>query len=78
MATIIQTGPDSFIPGDPPTELPDGRDWCPACGGWGLEYDFDGDLTICFGCGGACTVECTNTACPTHSNLHHQGEWNPW
>lgn len=70
MASIIQTGEHSFIAGDPPEALPIGHHWCTYCGGDGLEYDFDGQLTICGGCAGACTVECTDTACTTHSTLH--------
>lgn len=70
MATLIQTGPDSFIAGDPPVDLPDGHDWCPSCGGDGLEYDWNGDLTLCFECYGMCTLECTDTACVRHSSLH--------
>lgn len=70
MATIIQTGPNSFIAGDPPEQLDIGQHWCPSCGGTGLEYDWDDALTICFGCGGVCVLDCNDTACPTHSTLH--------
>lgn len=72
MATIIQAGEDRFIAGDRPAELPDGHHWCGWCGGDGLEYDVDGQLTICLVCSGTCTVECTDTACPAHSTLHPQ------
>ncbi|MFD6699668.1 MULTISPECIES: hypothetical protein [unclassified Microbacterium] len=73
MATIIDCGDGSFIAGDPPAELGLGQHWCPSCDGSGLEYGFDFDeLQICFGCHGACVVDCTDTACPVHSTLHPQ------
>lgn len=61
MATIIELGDGGFIAGDPPTVLPYGQHWCEWCGGDGLEYDVDVELTICGGCGGCgglCTEEC--------------------
>ncbi len=70
MATLIRTGPNSFIAGDPPGQLPEGHHWCEHCGGSGLEYDYGGELQICFGGFSACTVDCTDTACATHSSLH--------
>ncbi|OJU39665.1 MAG: hypothetical protein BGN97_00135 [Microbacterium sp. 69-10] len=74
MATIIQTGPDSFIAGDPPTDLNLGQHWCGWCHGDGLEYDYDGELQLCGGCEGRGTVDCEDTACPTHSVLHPRNE----
>lgn len=70
MATIIQTGPNSFIAGDPPVTLDIGEHWCWACAGDGLEYDWDGELTTCGVCSGACVVLCEDTACIVHSALH--------
>ncbi|QTV79499.1 hypothetical protein [Microbacterium sp. NIBRBAC000506063] len=72
MATIIELGDGRFIAGDPPAALDIGEHWCESCGGDGLEYDFEGELTICFGCHGRCTVDCDDTACPVHSALHPQ------
>lgn len=69
MATIIEVGDGSFIAGDPPDELPMGFHWCDYCYGDGLE-DYGDGLTICGGCAGTCTRECTDTACPEHSSLH--------
>lgn len=68
MATIIQAGPDRFIAGD--TVLDIGQHWCGYCHGEGLEYDWDDNLTTCTGCFGRGTVDCEDTACPTHSTLH--------
>lgn len=70
MATIIDLGDDSFIAGDPPEALDIGQHWCEYCDGDGLDYDFDGELSICGGCSGACVRDCTDTACLTHSALH--------
>lgn len=67
MATIIQTGDNSFIAGDPPEALGPREHWCPSCGGDGLEYD-DCELAICMGCYGACVVECTDDACTDHTD----------
>lgn len=70
MATIIDLPDGSFIAGDPPSELDLGQHWCESCGGSGLEYDWNGDLTICYMCVGVCVTDCTDTACPAHSTLH--------
>lgn len=70
MATIIDLPDGGFIAGNPPTELGHGEHWCDWCDGDGLEYDYDGDLTICRGCDGVCVRDCTDTACPEHSTLH--------
>lgn len=77
MATIIWTSDTSGIFGDPPDGLDLGQHWCPSCGGSGLEYDYDGELTICFGCLGVCVVDCTDTACPEHSSLHPRNPSSP-
>lgn len=58
MATIIDLGNGRFIAGDPPEALPEGHHWCEYCGGDGLDYDYNDDLTTCGGCDGTCTVEC--------------------
>ena len=68
MATVIQTGENSFIAGDPPQTLGPRKHWCPSCGGDGLEYDWNDDLGICFGCMGACVVDCTDEQCPEHAS----------
>lgn len=65
MATIIETS-RGFIAGDPPETLPEGHHWCESCGGDGLGYDDDGDLTICFHCYGSCTLECDDDECAEH------------
>lgn len=70
MATIIELSDGSCIAGDPLVSLGLGEHWCGYCGGDGLEYDFDGELTICMGCFGACVVQCEDTACIAHSTLH--------
>lgn len=70
MATIIDLDDGSNIAGDPPTTLDLGEHWCDYCGGDGLEYDFDAELSICMGCFGRCVRDCEDTACLTHSALH--------
>jgi len=58
MATIINVSHDTFIAGDPPSELPEDHHWCLYCLGDGLETDDDGDLTVCAACDGACSEAC--------------------
>lgn len=70
MATIIELGGGSFVAGDPVTDLDLGEHWCDWCHGDGLEYDFDGEPTICGGCSGSGIRLCDDTACLTHSALH--------
>lgn len=70
---LIQSGPETFIAGEPPVSLDLGQHWCTYCLGDGLEYDYDGELTTCGFCYGKCTVDCEDTACPTHSALHPLG-----
>jgi hypothetical protein len=66
MATIIDLGENRFIAGDPPENLPVGHHWCEWCGGDGLDYDINDELTICGGCSGACIVECADPNCDKH------------
>ena len=67
MATILQTGENSYIAGDPPEALGLREHWCSSCRGDGLEYDWDDELTICMSCFGACVVECDDPECEDHT-----------
>lgn len=68
MATIIDLPGGGFIAGDPPETLPERHHWCVDCGGSGLGYYYDGegDLTICFGCYGSCSLVCEDSSCDEH------------
>jgi hypothetical protein len=66
MATIIDLDNDRFIAGDPDTTLHDNNHWCYGCGGDGLDYDYNDELTICSGCSGIGQVECDDTGCTLH------------
>lgn len=70
MATIIDLPDGSCIAGDPPEVLDIGQHWCEYCGGDGLDYDWDNNLTICGFCSGSCVQDCEDTACLAHSTLH--------
>ncbi len=69
MATIIQVSETRFIAGDPPETLPENHHWCEYCGGDGLEYDHEDELTVCGNCYGTCTYECEGDDCraPEHA-----------
>lgn len=62
MATIIEVDENTFIAGDPPTDLPFGQHWCYWCAGDGLDYDDEGDLTTCGACWGSCVEACFGCA----------------
>lgn len=68
MATIIDLGNDRFIAGDPDTTLHEGNHWCDWCGGDGLDYDYEGDLMVCFGCFGVGQAECVDPECKEHEH----------
>jgi hypothetical protein len=68
MATIIDLGNGRFIAGDPDTVLAPTSHWCQWCNGDGLEYDSDGELTVCLGCFGIGQMECDNPECADHEH----------
>lgn len=69
MATIIQTSPNSFIAGDPANQPGDREHWCGSCAGSGLDYDYNDELTVCYGCCGSGVTPCDDVDCPEHAPL---------
>jgi hypothetical protein len=64
---IIEVGPNRFIGGEPDKTLATRHHWCDYCGGDGLDYDFEGELTVCSPCFGRGQVECGDKTCPDHA-----------